>query len=548
MASVARSDRVWLAVLLLVAGQVAQTDAQVFCQGDPDFPPALTLMGQSELLVPPAIDWEQRSFYPIRTADFAAGQRATRLDSIGNSSYSLETEFTYFGEAAEFNTEETTPPSYFLPLGWRDKDMVMFSWREPTGTQIVRIPTLRRGGVWVQDPAAGAGAEDTMLVSPKIDVYGSYTGSRDQKFTLRYGSKRAFMGDFVFSEMDPAAVAWDVSNHLIGDSLWYDTGSLHIGIGEQDTVICEMSWTENFIPDTEFAYAPGDRRRAGSIRVWTVYERTDSFTVVELANNYECAHPLGRGLYVSFSPGTYTRDVDYSVVAEVFEGYHVWRRVEGSSEGWVSIWEIEKNAERHKNYWYWIAGEFNLNTPPNYGYDPSTLTAIFGATDTRMFLDFDVHNGFRYHYAITSFDRGFRPSTPEGDNGHYILDSVEMANLEAAGRVHDFNRATGQSIVSRIYAVPNPLRTGRSAFEDPTYHNYPQNVVRFVGLTPGSELKVYSLSGDLIAEKGPEDLEGANMIWDTRNLAGEMVSSGVYVYRATNPEGEEEYGRLAVIR
>ena len=45
-----------------------------------------------------------------------------------------------------------------------------------------------------------------MRVSPEIDLLGSYGGSRDQKITIRYGSKEFFMGDFFYSELDPAVV------------------------------------------------------------------------------------------------------------------------------------------------------------------------------------------------------------------------------------------------------------------------------------------------------------------------------------------------------
>ncbi len=392
-----------------------------------------------------------------------------------------------------------------------------------------------------------------MLVTPKLIVRGEYRGQRDQKYTIRFNSRETFCGDVVKSLIDPELVTWDVSNHFIGDSLWYDTGDLKLEEGDTLRVFCELSWTENFAPDTEFAYAPGDGKEEGDIALYTVYERTGPNTIEIFEDppgvqwtNIHCAHELAHGLYISFTAGTYDENLDYSVVGEVFDGYHIWRKVDGGNDGWLSIWEMERNTERHKGYWWWVDGHFNLNTPPNYGYDMETLTPIFGDTRERLFLDFDVHNGFSYQYAVTSFDRGFRPNT--GDNDHIITESIAAAELPAMGRPFSFNRQPGTTLLKSIYAVPNPLRTGRSAFEDPTYHNYPDNVVRFVGLTPGSQLKVYNLTGDLVLEKGPSDMEGANIIWDTRNQSGEFVASGVYIFRATNPEGEEEYGRLAIIR
>jgi len=510
------------------------------------------LTPDSVKLTPPTVDWELWSSYP------PAG---TRLDYVNNTYYSLTTEFEYFGLAADFDPQETQPPHYYLPLNWRTYDMISLVWHAPgTGDRTVRPPRLQ-SGIWIQDPAPGAQPADTMLISPRITLYGSYTGARDQVFQFNWRAGDKIAGDVVTSVMDPSIVAWSASDSLAAEIP---------NPGDTVTAVALVDWRERFEPDQEFNYAPGDEALSGTITLWTTYERVDADSVQVLDSNIDCIHELksapaggdsiSYGLYVQFSSGALSEDYTCEVIVEAFEGYHVWRKVGGSPQGWINIWDISRNEERDKNYWWWIAGFFQPNAPPNYGYLPASLTAVFGNTDERLYIDFDIHNGFDYEYAVTAFDRGFRPSS--GDNDRYILDSalgmlinednqpmnVSMAPLDSIADHLVYNWPAGETIENSVFAVPNPLRTGRSAAEDPNYHNYPGDVVRFVGMTPEATLKIYTLAGDLVFQTEHDDPDNANVIWDTRNLAGELVASGVYVYRVTNPADEEEYGRLVIIR
>ncbi|MBN2170959.1 MAG: hypothetical protein JW819_06550 [Candidatus Krumholzibacteriota bacterium] len=510
------------------------------------------LTPDSVKLAPPSVAWELQPTYP---------PGGTRLDFVNNSYYSLTTEFDYFGLAADFDPQETQPPHYFLPLNWRTYDMVSLVWHENAGEGRLVRQSRCQSGIWIQDPAPGSQPTDTMTISPRVTLYGSYNGFRDQVFQFNWRAGDLIAGDVVFSVMDPTLVAWSPSDSL---------ADLIPDPGDTVTTVALIDWRERFEPDQEFNYAPGDEALSGTITLSTTYERIDADSVEVLATNIHCAHELkgvtadgdslSYGLYVQFSSGALTLDYTYEIIVEAFEGYHVWRKVEGNPEGWVNIWDISRNEERDKEYWWWIAGYFQPNAPPNYGYLPASLTAVFGLTDERLYLDFDIHNGFSYDYAVTSFDRGFRPSS--GDNDRYVLDSVlgllisednlpidvSMAPLDSIADPLVFNWPAGASIDNSVFVVPNPLRTGKSAREDPNYHNYPGDVVRFVGMTPRATIKIFTLAGDLVFEAEHNDPSSANAIWDTRNLAGELVASGVYVYRVTNPENEEEYGRLVIIR
>jgi len=536
-----------LALLMVLPGAAA---AQL-C--DPADLPSATIFADTLRLQPP--EWEMTPFYPVGGA---------RLDAIGSAHYTVETEFDYFGLPADADESEEEPPHYYLPQGWRTRDMMSLRWTRPAGTQIVHMPSLRSGGVWAPDPA-GSSPADTVLVSPRISVYGAYTGDRDQVFTFDYSFGARYQGDRVLSALDPELAAWSASSHTIDGERWYDTPQYFTPIGGSITITTTLRWTETYSPDIEFAYGPNDPALTGNINLWSRYTRVAADSVQLVDTNIHCAHglfpnawypsgvwdpetdPSAYGLYVSFSPGVMGEGYRWRLVVEEFDGYLVWREVGASGDGWVNVWKISYNEERDKAYWWWIGGEFSSTAPPPYyGYDPTTLTPVFAGSDELLFLDFDVHNGFAYRYAITTFDRGFRPNS--GENNHYFLSSTPKSELDTVARALVFNQPAGERLERHLYAVPNPLRTGKSAFDDPNYHNFPESVVRFVGVTAGTTLKVYSLAGDLIFEAENQDPDTRNIVWDTRNQLGELVASGVYIYRAEGAGDDEEFGRLVIIR
>ncbi|MBK8870941.1 MAG: T9SS type A sorting domain-containing protein [Elusimicrobia bacterium] len=89
--------------------------------------------------------------------------------------------------------------------------------------------------------------------------------------------------------------------------------------------------------------------------------------------------------------------------------------------------------------------------------------------------------------------------------------------------------------VSQAKAFPNPLQPGRAGHDRITIDDIPT----------GAQLKIYTLSGELVAEL-PEDGTGRAK-WDARNANGESVASGVYLVRVTG-EGGSKIVKIAVQR
>jgi hypothetical protein len=538
------ASRCLLTALVLL---FAATGGAQIC--DPGDMPAPTVFADTLLL--PTPEWTMTSYYP------AAG---TYIEQI-ETALLLDNWFPYFGIAADQEPDDEWPAHYFLPPGWRTRDLIAFEWQRPRGSQIVREPVLRSGAIFIQDPAFGTQPDDTMSVSPQMSVRGEYTGDRDQRIIFEWSFGNVFQGDQVMSELDPGLVAWDVNGYSINDTLWFNHPSFTVmlddsifDIGDTLTLSSTISWKESYGPDEEFGWAPGDEPLDGKIALTSSYLRTAIDHVELVDDNLSCAHglfpdswypagewdpetdPSAYGLYVSFSPGMMLDNFRWNLVVEDFAGYQVWRRVEGGNGDWVNHWKISRQEERDKFYW-WVQAFLGGNLQ---------VVPIFGATDERVYLDFDVHNGFEYSYALTTYDRGFRPNSGESD--HYILSSVAKADLDEVAKTMVFNEPAGDELSRKLYAVPNPLRTGKSAFDDPNYHNFPGKIVRFVGVTANTVLKVYTVAGDLVFEAENSDPDTANIIWDTRNQAGKFVASGVYIFRAEGEGEDEEFGKLIIIR
>jgi flagellar hook assembly protein FlgD len=90
------------------------------------------------------------------------------------------------------------------------------------------------------------------------------------------------------------------------------------------------------------------------------------------------------------------------------------------------------------------------------------------------------------------------------------------------------------SDLSRLKVYPNPYRGD----------NHSQ--ITFDNLTANVQIKIYTLTGELVREVGEQ--EGDRAYWDPKNQNGERVSSGTYIYYIANPKGQEKRGKMEIIR
>lgn len=87
-----------------------------------------------------------------------------------------------------------------------------------------------------------------------------------------------------------------------------------------------------------------------------------------------------------------------------------------------------------------------------------------------------------------------------------------------------------------VIVYPNPFRPRLAK----------DNVLKFIGLTDNVDMKIYTLSGDVVWSRHVVHT-GGGATWDGRNLEGREVASGLYVYQITNGDGQKSTGRVSVI-
>jgi hypothetical protein len=115
------------------------------------------------------------------------------------------------------------------------------------------------------------------------------------------------------------------------------------------------------------------------------------------------------------------------------------------------------------------------------------------------------------------------------------------------------NQATGEVFISTSKGLIS--YRGQAIADDqyePSLVIYPNPVppgftglVGIKGLPDEAVVKITDVSGKLIYETRSE---GGQAVWDTRNLQGNKVTTGVYLVFISNKDGEEGLsGKIAVI-
>jgi hypothetical protein len=232
-----------------------------------------------------------------------------------------------------------------------------------------------------------------------------------------------------------------------------------------------------------------------------------------------------------------------------FEGFHIWRGLTPFPSDMQVIAELSKED-----------GYIGVEEDMLY-YEDWPQYDDFGR-EYYEYTDENIYVGFTYYYIVTTYDRGyFKGFFQHNKWDNYICEDddprFEQYYDPPEGPVacEEYAQVITMSVdagndVSRIYAVPNPYRTGTSAETSPFYHNFPDMTIKFFNVPDATDIKIYTVSGDLVWESSHSSPDGTNGIisWDARNKEGQDVGSGVYVYRCETTGGDGMYGRIVVIR
>ena len=178
--------------------------------------------------------------------------------------------------------------------------------------------------------------------------------------------------------------------------------------------------------------------------------------------------------------------------------------------------------------------------------DPQYYNA---STKTYTFVDKESLAGFEYNYAVTTYDTGH-----SNFKGRGAVPSLE-SGLAAAEQILRYaykpyspavaSSAETNALQKQVFVVPNPfLADGRHAYEG-------SDKIRFVNLPVKANIKIFSVSGDLMAEFNHNANLGEEEFFQvTREVSGQL-SAGVYffVVKSQTPEsmGKIQRGTFVVV-
>jgi hypothetical protein len=170
------------------------------------------------------------------------------------------------------------------------------------------------------------------------------------------------------------------------------------------------------------------------------------------------------------------------------------------------------------------------------------------------------YNGFQLRYAVTAFYRAelasgniekpsacedtlFAPSGfPEGVQPtssaiwpDVVFPNSEMSTGGRAGLLRD------------VYPVPNPYVRDSESPSFPRWELPGERRIDFVNLPRGARIRLTTISAETVRIIEHTEDHGTAR-WDLRNSSGEIVTSGVYLYFVTAPNGEKTSGQLIIVR
>ena len=260
---------------------------------------------------------------------------------------------------------------------------------------------------------------------------------------------------------------------------------------------------------------------------------------------------LKLGVSLAFGAGIVDSTFDgspafFELDLQVLEGFHIWRGLSPMPTHMTIISELSRDAA-----FYGV--EYDSLYFNEWPKNDALGRPYYELVDENAFA------GFTYFYFVTCFDRGyFRGQTEFNKTDNFICDE-DLSNpadpenpvpCEDVAQMITVTVSAGTDM-RLIYAVPNPYRTGTSAETHPFYHNYPDGSIKFFNVPKETDIKIYTVSGDLVWEAHHSSPTGEDGIisWDVKNQSGQDVGSGVYIYRCKNSaDGSDAYGKIIVIR
>jgi hypothetical protein len=228
-----------------------------------------------------------------------------------------------------------------------------------------------------------------------------------------------------------------------------------------------------------------------------------------------------------------------------FEGYRVYRSETGRLREFTLLAEFDRVDfdESGTRPLFWNMGM------------PDSIEVIDGES-VYVFTDGPMLNYYPRYYAVTAFDKGFRPGYDD------ILASMETSPLSSAIRVTPSPTPQSLSEDRRVQVVPNPYRIDQDypgmRWEDWDRAGWSEHTRRldFINLPKNCTIRIYSLNGDLvrILEHDADDNAASGKAesaesWNLISKDVEAIVSGLYLFSVEeHPGGRVQVGKFLVIK
>ena len=241
----------------------------------------------------------------------------------------------------------------------------------------------------------------------------------------------------------------------------------------------------------------------------------------------------GNGIAVDGSGNVYV--VGYIDRSDLSQALNVWIR-KYNSDGY-EIWTLTYNSAGNKE-----------DKGSDIAVDDSGNVYVTGYIDRSDLVQGDNilikvydKNGNEiwsstYNSPANQDDRGYDIAV-DADCNFYVTGFVNRASDLNQGYNIWTRKYKALSLTAKdlegVIVYPNPVNVNDVAF------------VNFKDLTENSNIKIYTIAGDLVFEK---NINTGSYQWNIQNNNDKNIKSGVYIYLITNDTGEKKIGKFAIIR
>jgi len=222
----------------------------------------------------------------------------------------------------------------------------------------------------------------------------------------------------------------------------------------------------------------------------------------------------------STNPENYEDPYRFDNAAQPFEGYRVYK----STQGVGGPWTLLKELDVQDNIFY-------ANTGLEYEY-----------------TDVGLVNNLEYYYTVSAF------SKPDTASNFPSQESSKSANARAITP----GTAAPQT-VGEVAVVPNPYRG------DVSYSQYnppwekagmgrgrwveQDRRIQFINLPNPSEIKIYTLAGDIVQTIQHNDANQGFADWNLTSSVGQTVASGIYLFSVEDKNNSKiQVGKFVIIK